>query len=68
MSVVEQLAARGVLRALDHQLAIALGRLAVGSDERVLLGAALASRAVGRGHVCVDLGLSLIHISSPRDS
>ena len=65
MSVVEQLAARGVLRALDHQLAIALGRLAVGSDERVLLGAALASRAVGRGHVCVDLGS---FVSSPLSS
>lgn len=59
MSVVDLLASRGGLRALDHQLALALGRLVGETDERVLLGAALASRAVGRGHVCVDLGAAV---------
>lgn len=69
MSLVDRLAARGVLRALDHQLALALGRLADERDERVLLGAALASRAVGRGHVCVDLrALSSSPLTSDDDT
>ena len=45
----------GVLRALDVQLARALGRIAQVNDPLVLLGAAAASRAQGAGHICLDL-------------
>ena len=52
---LEWLRARGVLSDLDWHFARAVGR--IGGDQRpaVLLAAALASRAVGRGHVCLDL-------------
>lgn len=50
-----RLAERGVISPLDLTLAEALGRLVDERDPHVLLGAALASRAVGRGHVCATL-------------
>ncbi len=52
---VELLRARGVLADLDWHFARTVGR--VGGERRpaVLLAAALASRAVGQGHVCLDL-------------
>jgi exodeoxyribonuclease V alpha subunit len=53
--VLERLVAAGVLEPLDLHFARTLGRLAAPQPEAVLLGAALASRAVGLGHVCVDL-------------
>ncbi|HMJ12806.1 MAG TPA: exodeoxyribonuclease V subunit alpha [Polyangiaceae bacterium] len=53
-NLLEELAARGVLSALDRHFAVALGRLASEPPE-VLLAAAFASRAVQNGHVCVDL-------------
>src|SRR5262245_55312682 len=55
MSALDILRARGVLSALDEHFARTIARLAVESDERVLLAAALASRHVGQGHVCLDL-------------
>ena len=45
----------GVLTAADVHVARQVGRLAGESDERVLLAAALAVRAVRHGSVCADL-------------
>ncbi len=45
----------GVLTAADVHVARRVGELAGESDERVLLAAALATRAVRHGSVCVDL-------------
>ncbi|MBV9922045.1 MAG: exodeoxyribonuclease V subunit alpha [Pseudonocardia sp.] len=45
----------GVVDAADVQVARRVGRLGGGSDERVLLAAALAVRAARLGSVCVDL-------------
>ena len=45
----------GVLSAADVHVARRVGALAGESDERVLLAAALATRAVRHGSVCVDL-------------
>ncbi len=50
-----QLRDAGVLSALDVEFARVLQRLGHGATPGVLLGAALASRAVQRGHVCLDL-------------
>ena len=45
----------GVLTAADVHVAARVGRLSGEADERVLLAAALAVRAVRHGSVCVDL-------------
>ena len=52
---LERLRAAGVLSPLDVALARRLGRMAAEPRELVLLTIALASRAVGQGHVCLDL-------------
>jgi exodeoxyribonuclease V alpha subunit len=52
---IARLEQRGVLSALDVQLASVLRRIVGEQSSEVLLGAALASRAVQRGHVCADL-------------
>lgn len=52
---VQTLLDAGAISALDRHLAIALGELDPGSGPLVLLAAALASQAVARGHVCVNL-------------
>ncbi|HVU03652.1 MAG TPA: exodeoxyribonuclease V subunit alpha [Polyangiaceae bacterium] len=52
---VAELVRRGVLSPIDGHFAALLGRLAPSSPPEVLLAAALASRAVQRGHVCADL-------------
>ena len=44
-----------VLSPLDHRFAEAMGRLAGDQRPLVLLAAALASRAVRKGHVCLEL-------------
>jgi exodeoxyribonuclease V alpha subunit len=49
------LRAHGVLSALDDHFAAALGRLAGEERPWVLLAAALVSRQVALGHVCLDL-------------
>jgi exodeoxyribonuclease V alpha subunit len=54
LGLLEQLARVGVLSPLDRHLGRAVGAL-TGADPSVALGAALASRAVQLGHVCVDL-------------
>jgi exodeoxyribonuclease V alpha subunit len=45
-----------VLHSADVHVAATLGRLAGEHDQRVLLAAALAVRAVRHGSVCIDLG------------
>ena len=50
-----QLHALGALSELDLHFAAAIGRLAGERDERVLLAAALVSRSVQDGHVCLDV-------------
>ncbi|MBX3181918.1 MAG: exodeoxyribonuclease V subunit alpha [Polyangiaceae bacterium] len=50
-----ELRQQGALGAVDVELARALGRLVPSATPPVLLAAALASRAVQRGHVCLDL-------------
>lgn len=52
---IELLSQASVLRPLDVQFAAAMARLASEQDTRVILAAALASWAVGQGHVCADL-------------
>jgi exodeoxyribonuclease V alpha subunit len=56
-SSIEDLRRAGVLSRLDAHFAKALGRLAPDASVPgpVLIGAALASRAVRLGHVCADL-------------
>ncbi len=64
MGPLEQLHREGWLSALDLHFAGLLGRLDPGATEPVLLAAALASRAVRRGHTCLDLsdaGARLLH-------
>ncbi len=51
---ISELQTAGVLSALDVEFARVLARLHP-SDNSVLLAGALASRAVQRGHVCLDL-------------
>jgi exodeoxyribonuclease V alpha subunit len=46
---------RGVLSELDWHFARVLARIGGETDEDVLLAAALVSRHVGAGHVCLDL-------------
>lgn len=62
---IDWLRAAGVLSPLDQQFARALGR--IGREERpeVLLAAALASRRVGDGHVCLDLARCVEEPLSP---
>jgi exodeoxyribonuclease V alpha subunit len=53
--MIAELQARGALSDLDVHLARTLARLAGERRDAVLLATALASRAVGQGHVCLDL-------------
>jgi exodeoxyribonuclease V alpha subunit len=54
-SLLEQLWCYGVLSPLDYHFARSLEALG-GANEETLFCAALASRAVQMGHVCLDLG------------
>lgn len=56
---LERLRAAGVLSSLDVALTRRLSRLGGEGREQVLLAVALASRAVGQGHVCLDLGRTI---------
>ena len=62
-STLADLTRLGILSRLDAHLATVLGRLVPGTAPEVLLGAALASRAVRAGHVCADL--EWLHASPP---
>jgi exodeoxyribonuclease V alpha subunit len=50
-----ELCSQGVLSPLDYHFAAMLGRLEPQAGRAVLLGAAFASRAIGRGDVCANL-------------
>ena len=54
-ATLEALRAAGILSPLDEHFARAMGRIAGDQRPEVLLAAALASRQVGNGHVCLDL-------------
>ena len=54
LPMIDALAQAGALSPIDRHLAYAVLALE-GADELLALGAALASRAVQLGHVCVDL-------------
>lgn len=62
ISTLEELRGRGVLSPLDDWFARSMTRLASDECPEVLLAAALASRQVARGDVCVDLA-SLVEAS-----
>jgi exodeoxyribonuclease V alpha subunit len=55
-ATLRELFERGVLTPLDYHFAQTLGRVVDTTPELALIGAALASRAIGQGDVCVDLG------------
>ena len=55
LQTVYGLRAQGVLSALDVELCLALKRRFATADALSLLTAALTSRAVQQGHVCLDL-------------
>jgi exodeoxyribonuclease V alpha subunit len=55
MSRLDALHRDGWLRAVDHALALGLRRLRPDSDDAVLVGAALASRALAFGHGALPL-------------
>lgn len=50
---------QGWLRPLDRQFAAFLASQAPQADPLLLVAAALTSHQLGRGHVCLDLGLTL---------
>lgn len=54
-ATVDSLRAAGLLSPLDEHFARAMGRIAGESRPEVLLAAALVSRSVSNGHVCLDL-------------
>ncbi|MDM0012470.1 exodeoxyribonuclease V subunit alpha [Variovorax sp. J22P168] len=49
----------GWLRALDRSFAVFLAQRAPDADPLLILGAALASHQLGRGHACLDLQAAL---------
>jgi exodeoxyribonuclease V alpha subunit len=53
---LDELVKQGMLSPLDRHFARSLVRLGHESDPTVELAAAIASRAVSRGHICADLG------------
>ena len=55
MSVLEQALAKGAIRDLDLQFAVLVQRLATTESDHLLLAAAMASRAAGEGHLCLEL-------------
>jgi exodeoxyribonuclease V alpha subunit len=71
MSTVDALLREGWLRPVDHALALSLRRLRPDTAEEVLLGAALASRALAFGHSGVPLaqaGELLLEIAPEHDA
>jgi len=52
---LDQAVADGRLRRIDRAFARFLDTLDAGGDPRVLMAAALASRELGEGHICVDV-------------
>lgn len=56
---LERWVAEGWLRALDRSFAAFLAQKAPDADPLLVLGAALASHQLGRGHACLDLQAAL---------
>ena len=54
-TTLAQLRDQGSLRDVDFAFADLIRRMSGGDDESLLLAAALASRVVGDGHICLDL-------------
>jgi exodeoxyribonuclease V alpha subunit len=52
---IDALRSAGVLSPLDEHFARAMARIGGDAREEVMLAAAMASRQVGNGHVCLDL-------------
>lgn len=52
---LEQLCQQGIIDALDVEFAYLMAELDNAPSEELLLGSALASRAVNHGHVCLEL-------------
>ncbi|SHE45552.1 DNA helicase/exodeoxyribonuclease V, alpha subunit [Modicisalibacter ilicicola DSM 19980] len=59
LDLLDRWVERGWLRALDRALAMFLHREVPEAPPLLLLAAALASHQLGRGHVCLDLGMTL---------
>ncbi|MGC3873457.1 exodeoxyribonuclease V subunit alpha [Halomonas sp. GXIMD04776] len=59
LTLLERWVERGWLRALDRALVVFLYREVSDASPLLLLAAALASHQLGRGHVCLDLGMTL---------
>ncbi|WP_227368853.1 exodeoxyribonuclease V subunit alpha [Halomonas sp. M20] len=59
LALLERWVKRGWLRALDRALVVFLHREVPDAPPLLLLAAALASHQLGRGHVCLDLGMTL---------
>lgn len=59
LALLGQWTERGWLRELDRALAVFLAEQAPDAAPLVILGAALASHQLGRGHVCLDLQATL---------
>ncbi|SDL97194.1 DNA helicase/exodeoxyribonuclease V, alpha subunit [Modicisalibacter muralis] len=59
LALLERWVQRGWLRALDRALVVFLHREVPDAPPLLLLAAALASHQLGRGHVCLDLDLTL---------
>lgn len=59
LTLLSAWAERGWLRELDRALAVFLAQEAPDADPLLILGAALASHQLGRGHVCLDLASTL---------
>lgn len=69
IDLLSNLQSQGHLAALDVHFATAMGRLASESRPEVLLAAALVSRQVSAGHVCLALnGLSVGSLDIPVES
>ncbi|MDD3620420.1 MAG: AAA family ATPase, partial [Desulfobulbaceae bacterium] len=54
-SLLEKAVQANVLRAIDFQAGLFVEEMSGGSDPELLLAAALASRSVGDGHICLPL-------------
>jgi exodeoxyribonuclease V alpha subunit len=71
MSRLDALHRDGWLRAVDHALALGLRRLRPDTDDAVLVGAALASRALAFGHGALPLAqaaMLFVEIAPERDA
>ncbi len=62
MNVLDELRSNGMVSALDESFARTLARLANDDRQEILAAAALVSKSVFEGHVCVDLDWWAEHV------